>query len=116
MIAVGTRIPGTAKHSLFGRLQWRHGSWEAAVEASVLGRMSANDRGTTDAPGHFLMHLETAYAWRLHRGRLRGFARVENLFDRAYIGSIIVNEGNGRYYEPGPDRTFLIGAQWQWSP
>ena len=30
------------------------------------------------------------------------FARVENLLDRRYVGSVIVNEGNGRYFECGP--------------
>ena len=43
---------------------------------------------------------------------MRAFARIENVFDRAYIGSVIVNDGNGRYYEPGPDRSVLVGLQW----
>ncbi len=28
------------------------------------------------------------------------FGRIDNLFDREYVGSVIVNESNGRYYEP----------------
>jgi iron complex outermembrane recepter protein len=35
---------------------------------------------------------------------------VDNLADRNYVGSVIVNEGNGRYFEPAPGRTFLLGA------
>lgn len=36
------------------------------------------------------------------------FDRVDNLFDKEYIGSVIVNESNGRYYEPAPGRNYGI--------
>ena len=42
------------------------------------------------------------------------FARVDNMFDRRYIGSVIVNEANGRYYEPGADRTVTVGVRVGW--
>jgi iron complex outermembrane recepter protein len=45
---------------------------------------------------------------------LRGFARIDNLLDRNYVGSVIVNEGNSRFYEAGPERAVTVGAQWQW--
>ncbi len=35
---------------------------------------------------------------------------------RAYVGSVIVNDGNGRYYEPGPGRSFLLGMEWNFRP
>lgn len=60
---------------------------------------------------------------RLHRGRrkrrlslypnrwaLDVFSRVDNVFDRRYVGSVIVNEGNGRYFEPAPGRNWGGGA------
>jgi len=31
-------------------------------------------------------------------------ARVENLADRRHVGSVIVNEANGRFHEPGAPR------------
>ena len=37
------------------------------------------------------------------------YARVDNLFDRRYAGSVIVNEGNQRYYEPAPGRNWSAG-------
>jgi iron complex outermembrane receptor protein len=36
---------------------------------------------------------------------------VDNLADRRYIGTVIVNDGNGRYFEPGTDRTYMLGAK-----
>ena len=35
---------------------------------------------------------------------------MDNLAGRRYIGSVIVNDGNGRYYEPAPGRTWLLGG------
>ena len=70
--------------------------------------------GTDRTPGYGLWNLEAGYDWKLTGNALRGFVRVENVFDRDYVGSVIVNEGNGRYFESGPDRTFLVGVQWRW--
>ena len=41
--------------------------------------------------------------------RQYAFARVDNLFDKRYIGSVIVNEGNARYFEPAPTSTWIFG-------
>jgi hypothetical protein len=37
------------------------------------------------------------------------FARIDNLFDKRYVGSVIVNEGNARYFEPAPGRNWTVG-------
>lgn len=114
-VAAGSRIPGVARHQLFTRAQWNGTRWNAAVEGSGVGNVVVNDIGTETAPGYFLLNVEASRTWSLARGSLRSFVRVDNLLDKSYIGSVIVNEGNGRYYEPGPDRTLLLGAQWSWS-
>ncbi|KAF1685080.1 TonB-dependent receptor [Pseudoxanthomonas broegbernensis] len=112
-VAAGTRIPGVpGRHGLL-RLQWQGTDWQAAVEASGSGAVSANDLGSATAPGHGLLHLEAGRDWSLRAGRLRGFARADNLLDRRHVGSVIVNEGNGRYYEPGPGRSLLLGLEWR---
>jgi iron complex outermembrane receptor protein len=43
-------------------------------------------------------------AWTLSQ-----FVRLDNLTDRAYVGSVIVNEGNSRFFEPGPGRSWVLG-------
>jgi iron complex outermembrane receptor protein len=37
------------------------------------------------------------------------YLRVENIFDRDYVGSVRVADGNQRFYEPAPGRNWLIG-------
>jgi iron complex outermembrane receptor protein len=39
------------------------------------------------------------------------FLRVDNVGDRNYVGSVIVNETNRRYYEPAPRRNMTVGIQ-----
>lgn len=41
--------------------------------------------------------------------RLTEFARVDNIFDEEYVGSVIVNEANRRYYEPAPGTNYAVG-------
>ena len=114
-VAAGSRIPGVARQQWFGRLQWRGSVWSAAAESEGVSDVVVNDVASESAPGYLLLHLEAAREWKFASGGLRAFARIENALDQGYVGSVIVNEGNGRFYEPGPGRTFLVGAQWQWS-
>jgi iron complex outermembrane receptor protein len=112
-VAARSRIPGVPKQQLFARLQWQGQAWSAAVEGNGVGGVVVNDIASESAPGYFLFNLEAARSWNLGNGRLRGFVRIDNALDQGYIGSVIVNEGNGRFYEPGADRSFLIGAEWR---
>jgi iron complex outermembrane receptor protein len=36
---------------------------------------------------------------------LTEYASVDNLADRRYVGSVIVNKTNSRFFEPAPGRT-----------
>lgn len=40
---------------------------------------------------------------------------VDNLADRRYVASVVVNDGNGRYYEPGAGRSLRLGLRWQFN-
>ena len=114
LVVAGSAIPGTARQQGHIRLQWQPREWTFAVEASGSSAVAVSDTGARRAPGHVLAHLEAARAWNTAHGRMRGFARVDNLFDRAHVGSVIVNEGNGRYYEPGAGRGLTLGLRWDW--
>ena len=115
LVPAGTDIPGTARQQVSARVQWQPRDWTFAFEATGADSISVNDTGSERAPGYAIAHLEAARTWRLRQGSLRAFARVDNLLDHAYIGSVIVNEGNGRYYEPAPGRGWLVGLRWNWS-
>ncbi|MDE3217141.1 MAG: TonB-dependent receptor [Gemmatimonadota bacterium] len=40
---------------------------------------------------------------------VRPYLAAENLFDRRYVGSVVINAARGRYYEPAPGRTLSLG-------
>ena len=109
--AIGQRIPGIARQSLFAAFGWMPPEgWHAGAEVRALSRIAANDANTANAPGYALAALHAGYMRRWERWELDVFARVDNLFDRRYIGSVIVNEGNARYFEPAPGRNWTVGA------
>jgi iron complex outermembrane receptor protein len=100
-----------ARGSAFGALQWASAEgWRAGVEARYLSGVPVNDLNNDHAPGFIVASASVGY--RLQRGAwgFSGFVRGDNLFDRRYAGSVIVNEGNGRFFEPAPGRTWLAGV------
>jgi iron complex outermembrane receptor protein len=113
-VPAGSAIPGVPRHQAQVRLQWTPGPWAAAVEVNASSHLVVNDAGTVAAPGYGLVHVELGRKWDLGESTLRGFARVENLLDKTYVGSVIVNEGNSRFFESGLDRSAMVGLQWQW--
>jgi iron complex outermembrane recepter protein len=113
-VAAGSRIPGVARRQGELRLEWNPAGWSAALELSGISSLVANDTGTESAPGHGLVNLEAGHDLMLGRATVRAFARIENLLDKRYIGSVIVNDGNQRFYESGTERSGMLGFQWQW--
>jgi iron complex outermembrane receptor protein len=67
-----------------------------------------NDVNSEAAPSYTTLALHAGYVIDVNRWSLAAVTRVENLLDRRYAGSVIVNEGNGRYYEPAPGRSFTL--------
>jgi len=98
------------------RVQYRPGAWQWAAEVVASSDTVVNDLATERAPGYALLNLEMSRRWTTAQGTLRAFARIDNALDQRYIGSVIVNDGNQRFYEPGPDRRYNVGLQWQWAP
>ena len=47
-------------------------------------------------------------------GTVHATLRLDNLFDRRYVGTVIVNETNARYYEPSAGRTVLAMLSLDW--
>jgi iron complex outermembrane receptor protein len=115
-VAAGTRIPGVPRSNLRAALTWGGElGWRAGAQVDRIGSVSVNDIGTQSAPAYTVVGLDVGYGFELSSGKLRTFLNLDNLFNRDYIGSVIVNDGNGRYYEPGQGRSVMLGAQWLWA-
>ena len=109
----GSRLPGVPAANAFGELAWlaRGGRFGAALEAIASTKVYAEDSNTeVPAPGYGIVNLRVNAAQRLGGWRLREFARVNNLLDRHYVGSVIVGDTSKRYYEGAPGRNWMLGA------
>ncbi len=109
----GNRIPGIPRADAFAELKWRSldERFGAGIEARFSDSIATDDRNFDFASGYARVALRMD--WRPSKTHgWNGFFRIDNLFDRQYVGSVIVNEGNGRFFEPGAGRTFTIGVGW----
>ncbi len=110
-VAAGNRIPGIAQRSVFVAYGYAPAEgWHAGAEARGISRIQANDANTASAPGYVVAAVHAGYNRRFGPWNLNVFARVDNLFDRRTVGSVIVNEGNRRYFEPAPGRNWVAGV------
>ena len=73
--------------------------------------VAVNDLNTAYAPGYGLMNASIGYRFIAGHMDVNTFLRLNNIFDHSYVGSVIVNETNGRFYEPSPRRNMTIGIQ-----
>ncbi len=71
--------------------------------------MYVNDRNTDAAPAYTIGNLRIGFEQRIGNWLFREFARLNNFTDRNYVGSVIVGDTNGRYFEPSATRNFLVG-------
>lgn len=106
----GNRMPGIARNMGFASLGWQPESgWYAGADVRYMSDIQADDENTAKAPSYTVVGLNTGYKLNYGNWMMDVFGRVDNLFDREYVGSVIVNESNGRYYEPAPGRNYGVG-------
>ena len=84
---------------------------EVGLEARHAGRMFVNDANSDAAEAYTVAAVRARYQWNHGRSVWRAFIRVDNAFDKRYAGSVIVNEGNQRFFEPAPGRSWLAGLR-----
>ncbi|GAB2495528.1 TonB-dependent receptor family protein [Arenimonas alkanexedens] len=105
-VASGSRLAGVPQSQ--GQLRWDgwRGDWRGFAEVRGLSAVSVNDVGSERAPGYVLLDLGLTWS---ATPRVEAFLRVDNAFNHRHVGSVISNDGNGRFYEPGAPRTLWLG-------
>lgn len=115
----GNRLPGVADTNLYGQLRWQ--PWrDERLGLALVGRyrseVATADDNTTWAPSATTwdLSLDTEQQW--GDWDVSGWLKLENVADKTYVGSVIVNQGSGRSFEPAPGRQFSAGLNlaYQW--
>jgi iron complex outermembrane receptor protein len=121
-VASGNKLPGIPQHFLFSELLWtgqKMGAGKASralgstagIELTQAGRLFANDSNTASADGYATLNLKASHAWAVGSGNLTTYARIDNLTDERYVGSVIVNQTASQFYEPAPGRNWTLGLR-----
>lgn len=103
-LVAGNRIPGTARSMSALEVAWQpaHG-WRGGVELRRSGAVPV-----TTPPSYTTVAVHGGYVFNARGWDLAAMARLANVFDRRYAGSVIVNEGNSRFFEPAPGRGWVL--------
>jgi iron complex outermembrane receptor protein len=107
----GNLLPGVPRTQAYASLRYRRDAYYAQLEAVRRSRVAVNDANAQFADAYAVANFVAGLVQRGERWRVTEFVRIDNIADRNYAGSVIVNEGNSRFYEPAPGRNYLIGVQ-----
>lgn len=118
VVQEGSRLPGVPRGTAFGELAWKeqNGRFGAALEAVANARVYVEDSNTEKAaPGYGVLNLRVSAQQHAAGWTFRQFARLNNLLDKSYVGSVIVGDASKRYYEAAPGRTWQAGVTARYS-
>ena len=109
-VAAGSRLPAVPQHSLYASLSWAPAATGLKLTGELIGRAQiyANDINSAAASGYWLGNLSLGLEQQHSAWQFSEYLRVDNVADRRYVGSVIVNESNSRYFEPEPGRAFYL--------
>ena len=112
-VPAGSRLPGAPPQQAFAALTWTpagaHG-FSVGGEIQYVGRIYVNDINSAFAPAYTIANAHVGFAQVAGTMRFSEYVRVNNLASVNYIGSVIVGDTNGRYFEPAPGRNWFAGV------
>src|SRR5690606_34860707 len=108
----GRHIPGVPTHFLRLGLRTRPlPRTTLDVDQTISSAVFADDANAVrvEGWGPGITRARASWSGRLANVSVQPFAGVENLFDRAYVSTVVVNGFGGRVREPGPGRNWYFG-------
>lgn len=126
-IPSGNNLPAIPKRQLFASLQWSEKGFsdpghkpalglEAGIDWMKRSSMWASDMNSDVdgiAPGYSIFNARLRQRYQLRVARIEAFIGVDNLTNKSTVSSVIVNQANAQYFEPGLPRSWVIGVQSQ---
>jgi iron complex outermembrane recepter protein len=111
LVSSGNRLPGVPKNNVYANVRWGGDlGWHVGANGQYVSAVAVNDLNTVFTPSYNIFGADVGYGADLRSFHLNTFVRANNLFDKRYVGSVIVNDGNSRFFEPGPGFNVLAGV------
>ncbi len=108
----GNDLPGVPRTTLFAELNWQPVEGiSTAIEGLYRSKVYVEDSNSAKpAPAYSVFNWRARFEQHLGPWTVHQLVRLDNLLDRQYVGSVIVGDGNNRYYEAAPGRVWYAGA------
>jgi iron complex outermembrane receptor protein len=112
VIDKGNHLPGVPASNLFGELVWKpQPGISMGFEGQYRSEVYVEDtNGEKAAPSYAVFNWRTRFEQHYGPWTVHQLVRLDNLFDRQYVGSVIVGDSNARYYEAAPGASWYAGA------
>ncbi|PUE09407.1 hypothetical protein B9Z51_11070 [Limnohabitans sp. T6-5] len=119
-VPAGNRMPGIPDQQMFASLQWAQQGFgvkslglSASADWVSRSAMWASDmnEAVSRVAGYDLVNLRVRHRSQWGSVRLEAWAGVDNLMDRQYVGSVIVNQATTQYFEPGLPHNWMTGIK-----
>lgn len=116
LIESGNYIPGTYRNQLYGEVAWKYQplGFYTALEGRYNSKVYVDDINSQSASSYTIFNLRAGLEQNLSHWNFKEYIRLENMFDREYIGAVRVNDTNARFYEPAAGRNYLVGINAQY--
>jgi iron complex outermembrane receptor protein len=116
-VPAGSTLPGVPRAVFYGELRWRHAAsgFTGAIEYLHKSRVWVDDRNSEAADSYGIFGLAGSFVQQSGLWRFTEYLRVDNVGDKSYAGSVVVNDANLRFYEPAPGRNYVAGLQAKYS-
>jgi iron complex outermembrane recepter protein len=116
LIQSGNYIPGTYRNQLYGEVAWKYQplGFYTALEGRYNSKVYVDDINSQNASSYTIFNTRVGFEQNLAHWSFKEYIRLENIFDREYIGAVRVNDTNLRFYEPAAGRNYLVGVSGQY--
>ncbi len=122
VVAAGNKLPGIPQSFVFSELLWSSQTLvavktrtnpgiRAGLELTSAGKIFANDVNSASADGYSTLNAKLSQGWAVGPALLMAYGRIDNLTDKRYVGSVIVNQAASQFYEPAPGRNWTLGLR-----
>ena len=110
----GKLLPGVAKQQAQWQISWmplQSSDWLLQLDTLYRSKIATSDQNLLFAPSATVYHLKLLAQSRLSDMQLSYWLGVDNLTDKNYVGAVVVNQANGRAFEPALPRSFALGLK-----